>query len=73
MAIAMGLGTMLSHKRSWSRIFCSASRTLLFAQCPLYRFDFILDPHKIITVELIIDASMNALDEGAAPTDKLVT
>jgi hypothetical protein len=26
--------------------------TLLFGHCPFYRFDLILDPHKVITVEL---------------------
>jgi hypothetical protein len=47
--------------------------TLLFGHCPLYRFDFILDPHKVITVELTGSSDLNALDEGAAATDELVT
>jgi hypothetical protein len=47
--------------------------TLLFGHCPFYRFDFILDPHKVITVEVACNSSLNALDEGAAATDEFVT
>ncbi len=47
--------------------------TLLFCHCPLHRFDFILDPHEVITVELTSNSSLNALDKGAAATDELVT
>ena len=47
--------------------------TLLFGHCPFHRFDFILDPHQVITVELSSSNSLNALDEGAAATDELVT
>jgi len=45
--------------------------TLLFGHCPLHRFDFILDPHEVIAVELT--GSLNALYERAAATDELVT
>jgi hypothetical protein len=47
--------------------------TLLLGHGPLHRFDFILDPHKVITVEVISNSSVNALDKGAAATDELVT
>jgi hypothetical protein len=47
--------------------------TLLLGHCPLHRFDLILDPDKVITVELTSDSSLNALDKGAAATDELVT
>jgi hypothetical protein len=54
---------------------CSEAKfgTLLFGHCPLDRFDFILDPHKVITAELTGDSSLNALDESAAAVDELVT
>jgi hypothetical protein len=47
--------------------------TLLFGHCPFYRFDFILDLHEVITVELTGSGNLNALDEGAAAADELVT
>jgi hypothetical protein len=47
--------------------------TLLFGHCPFYRFDFSLDPHKIIAVELARGSGLNAFDQGAAPADELVT
>jgi hypothetical protein len=47
--------------------------TLLFGHRPLYRFDFILDPHKVITVELTGSGNLNALDEGAAAANEPVT
>ena len=47
--------------------------TLLFGHGPLYCFDFILDPHEVITIELIGISNLNALDQGTAPMDKLVT
>jgi len=47
--------------------------TLLFGHCPLHRFYFILDPHEVIAVELTTNGSLNALDEGAAAMDELVT
>jgi hypothetical protein len=46
--------------------------TLLFGHGSLHRFDFILDPHKIITVEVTGNSSLNALDQGAAATDELL-
>jgi hypothetical protein len=46
--------------------------TLLFGHGPLDGFDFTLDPHEIIAVELIGKRSLNALDQRAAPADKLV-
>jgi hypothetical protein len=42
---------------------------LLFGHCSLYRFNFILDPHNIVAVELSANASLNTLDKGAAPAD----
>jgi hypothetical protein len=47
--------------------------TLLFGHGSFHRFDFILDPHQVITVEISRNSSLNTLDEGAAPTDELVT
>jgi hypothetical protein len=46
--------------------------TLLVGHCPFYRFDFILDPYKVITVELAAGSSLTR-DEGAAATNELVT
>jgi hypothetical protein len=47
--------------------------TLLFSHGLLHRFDFILDPHQVIAVEVTGNRSLKALDEGAAATDELVT
>jgi hypothetical protein len=47
--------------------------TLLFGHGPLHRFDSILDPHKVIAVEVAGNSSLNAFDKGAAATDELVT
>jgi hypothetical protein len=47
--------------------------TLFFGHGLLHRFDFILDPHQVITVEVTRNSGLNALDEGAAATDELVT
>jgi hypothetical protein len=54
---------------------CSEAKfgTLLFGYGPVDGFDFILHPHKVITVELASSSSLNALDKGAAATDELVT
>jgi hypothetical protein len=46
--------------------------TLLFGHCPLDRFYFVLDPYEIIAV-LTGKRRLNALDQGAAPMDELVT
>jgi hypothetical protein len=47
--------------------------TLLFCHSPLHRFDFILDPHKVITGDLTGSSSLNALNKGAAAMDEPVT
>jgi hypothetical protein len=47
--------------------------TLLFCHCPLHGFDFVLDLHKVITVEQTGIGNLNAFDEGAAAMDELVT
>jgi hypothetical protein len=41
---------------------------LLFGHSPLHCFDFILDPRKLIALELTDCRTLNALDEGAAPS-----
>jgi hypothetical protein len=60
----------IERHRKWSE---AKFGTLLFCHCPLHGFDFILDPHKVITVELTGGSSLNALDQGAAAADELVT
>jgi hypothetical protein len=40
----------------------------LFGHRSLYRFNFILDPHNIVAVELT-NTSLNTLDKRAAPAD----
>jgi len=42
---------------------------LLFGHCSFYRFNFILDPHNIVAVELTTNTSLNTLDKRAAPAD----
>src|SRR5229473_4746995 len=37
--------------------------TFFFGHGPLHRFDFILDPHKVIAVEVSRNGSLNTLDE----------
>jgi hypothetical protein len=60
----------LNNTDEWSE---TKLGTLLFGHCPLYRLNLILDPHKVITVELTGSGNLNALDEGAAAADELVT
>jgi hypothetical protein len=64
----------------WSEVECSEAEwseakfgTFLFCHSPLNRFDFILDPHKVMTGGLTGSSSLNALDKGAAAMDELVT
>src|ERR1700722_10388686 len=59
-----------ARERSWSE---AKFGTLLFGHGPFHRFDFILDPRKLIAFELTDCRTLNALDEGAAPADELVT
>jgi hypothetical protein len=61
---------VLNDAGAWSE---AKFGTLLLCHCPLYRFYIILDPHKVITVELTGGGSLNALNEGATATDELVT
>jgi hypothetical protein len=61
---------MLITSSAWSG---AKFGTLLLCHCPLYRFYLILDPHKVITVELTGGGSLNALNEGAPATDELVS
>jgi hypothetical protein len=61
---------MIHRRVRWSGVKFG---TLLFSHRPLYRFDFILDPHELIAVDLTRGRGLKALDEGAAPADQLVT
>jgi hypothetical protein len=53
---------------------CSEAKfgALLFRHCALHCFNFILDTHKIITVELTRTSRLNALDQGTTATNELV-
>jgi hypothetical protein len=59
----------LNNTGKWSE---AKFGTLFLGHGPFHRFDFILDPHQVITVEVTRNSSLNALDEGAAATNELV-